>query len=337
MPLSGSAHLRELAKSSPHLESVALNVTKSARVTDVSVSELLQICGATLKKFAISDITILAAANASRVRPFAPLGTRCHRLEELHLGQGVTLLTTEDLDALSGPSRPPLRSLSLQSATPTRHPGQHASQESTEQLLAKLVKSHASTLQHISISSNIISPVDDLLTACAQLADLRSLDVRMSPFVSGPTIKRLLDTNANLNTYFCLSELRLLNCAGSQQPGCAFCLVKGKRAVRCSDASHQQTCLNLPNNLLDLFEWPQAHQHGYCSSCVLPSRLCTSARVGPLNANTCTYRKVMRILIAFCSAQMEGWRRITDNGEPTYWGVLQPLLLQLAADASPPR
>lgn len=57
MPMSGTAHLEQLANNSPNLASFVLDTTESARVSDVEVCEFLERCGGTLKKFSLSHLT----------------------------------------------------------------------------------------------------------------------------------------------------------------------------------------------------------------------------------------------------------------------------------------
>lgn len=142
MPLPGETHLDKLAKSSPHLENFTLISTSGARVTDASLSSFLRVCGGTLKRLVVSDLTPTesgSTASTARLPALASLATHCRQLEELHLGEGVSL-STQDLESLSGPSCPPLRTLSLQSAEPVSHLGQKTSPERKKRLMSALVK-----------------------------------------------------------------------------------------------------------------------------------------------------------------------------------------------------
>jgi hypothetical protein len=225
------------------------------------------------------------------------------------MGEGVAL-SDEDLGALSGPSAPPLRILSLQSSQPMTHQGTPASESWSNEVLSDLIR------------SRMVLADDALLDAYAQLADPRRINVHLSREIKLSSVKALLNAHPNLSSDFCLPGLQLFE-AGREDPSiCLVCLVRDDDYVLCGDCSHEPMSWNIDQDLLDLFEWPQARQQGYCSSCFLPLRLCEVANREASEADTCIYRSVMQALLAFYSPQMEGWRKLTADGDPTYWSVI---------------
>lgn len=185
----------------------------------------------------------------------------------------------------------------------------------------------------MSLSESIVWANDVFLKACAQLTNLRSLDVHLSPTLNSSSIRDLLAKKPILTSNFCLEGLRRLHHDSGSESACAYCLVKLKKRVRRNGRSHQKGCSNVQSRLLDLFEWPQAIEHGFCSSCFLPLQLC-GTRADGSPASPCTYRTVMRKLLVFSSPKMDGWRIITATGEPTYWSFLLPLLLEACGSQS---
>ena len=162
MPLSGRTYLEQIATASPHLESFTLNTTPEARVTDSSLLQLLQVCGGTLKQLAVSHLTLNSGSTAetAQLSALAFLVTHCHRLEELCLGEGVTL-STPDLESLSGSLRPPLRTLSLTGSVSNL--GHRPSSERKKRLMSTLVKCYDSILQDITLSESVVWANDGFL------------------------------------------------------------------------------------------------------------------------------------------------------------------------------
>ena len=335
IPKPVTFHLEVLAKASPHLTTFLLETTKSARLSDAEVSHFLQSGGRSLKTLAISHITEAAAVNTAapqQTRPLASIASltkHCQQLEELELGKGV-MLTTEDLETMTESSSPPLRVLSLQSVAPITYM-RHSPLAHSERLLSALVRSRASSLQVISMSKSVILADDGFLHACTQLAKLRRINVKLAPFVRDVSIEALYSAHPNLLSNFSLPVLKMLQSHHDEYSICPTCLVQGKEAAFDEECTHEDTCYDVQQKSLDFFVWPQAHAHGYCTSCFLPLQLCELAEK---ERGECTYRTEMRALLAFYSPETEGWRKLTSEGVPTYWSILEPHLARASSYVS---
>ena len=189
---------------------------------------MIQRSGLTLKEFAISHITATEAAGPStptHARSLISLATCCQQLEELYFGPDL-LLSIEDVAALSGPSCPRLRLLSMQGADMLNSLGQRASHEQNEQNLTNLIKSHASTLQEIDISGALFWASDLFLNMCAQLTRLQRVVVELSTNVSFASIEALHIAHPHLVPDFCRPGLARLELDRKGSSICTICVVR---------------------------------------------------------------------------------------------------------------
>jgi hypothetical protein len=284
--------------------------------------------GSTLTRCEIQNIIIPELSTETASVVFESLVRFAKGLEVFRfVTEGTAELRKDDLQVLASPGcLPHLRELELGSFEAEEKKADQA--HPCEKAAVAVLKSHQSTLEHISIHGRDLLLGNPFVQACLRMDRLRSFEyLEFSPKTSLTLFESLYHKHVQLGC-------RLLQAAvgrlGSRDPCSACLLINGDvdtthEVYQCPEAAG----INLTRT--ERQEWYEAEVHGYCSRCFLPISL--HGREQHRSSRYCNWETTTEPLIGLLAAQNPAWNVVGEDGEPAYWRPILRALCRIRRDS----